>query len=571
MAKSGIDHGYGAVVIRAYYKTNELTAKVEHLKYCYDEEGDDVATLTIKTDRREDPDEPWFQEKAELQLTWGYIEGETSECRKVYIQEIKWKLDEENLTATITATDKLVSLKFSDSNEVHRNTTMLGIAEKLARQNGLKAVVEIPNDPSGKDDFIADQEGGLETVDKYLKRNNALKAKRDFDKQNKLLKENPTAYYAELKDVLKSANLKPNKEDSVRKKYQDAYNDGAPINVELATRQEMARSNLLANFKDYKNVPQANRTGKQLLTELARREKNGPWIVEGRDDMLIIRKRNFNQKPYKTYTFGGPDGNLLDFCPMSKNRSRKHTSVNQSFSGWNAMDKTFFRGDANAESSTGDPMLAKFTEMVKFYKGLQKAGKGQLVAGWRRQQPKHIFISPTNVDAKSDNALVYTQGNINIPYTVDDKVSALEKALGAYNELAKQYNKNVYDALGINPQDAFYNANNNRGLAQLKNNPATATVYGDPNLKVGMLITIIGISKKYSGNYYITKCDHDISGKSGGYKTDLEMVRHGVNIKATEDHESNVALGLQFNNWFGPEVPGERKGKRIPIITNPED
>lgn len=110
---SGIDHGYGSPFVRLFYGTLELSSMAPDFSYVADEEGDDVIEINIETDDRSAPDRPEWQEKAELRVIWGYIQGEESEQRKIYIQDIKWTYKKESISAKIQATEK------SSINEVH--------------------------------------------------------------------------------------------------------------------------------------------------------------------------------------------------------------------------------------------------------------------------------------------------------------------------------------------------------------------------------------------------------------------------------------------------------------------
>lgn len=567
MALSGLDNGFGAPFFRVLFGDKEISEYFSDFKYAYDEEDDDVCTLTLNSDVRETPDLPQFQEKAELKISWGFIQGEFIKTRKIYVQDLKWEYTkEDNVKGVLTCTEKAVSLKFSNSTEVYQNSGMLHVANNLAKQNGLKAYLDISTIKGNQYDLQIKSRGSLETVETFLQRNNDYNAQKGLERINKEARDNPQKNRVEIQKALDAFAKEYQQNKGQRQKtkmFQDAYNDGAPIR-----NSGQSVPGIVGSFKNYKNLPQANRTGKQFLSELGRREKGGPYIAETRDDELIIKKRNFNQAPYKSYTWGGPIGNLLEFQPMTKNWARKQHSVNQTFGGWNAMDKSFFRGNANAEANGDNPTLSKFIEMAKFYKGLSQAGQGDLIAGFRKPKPTHIFIGKNNVAARADNTLDYTQGGVQIGITVNDKLKALEKTIGGYNDLVKQYNNNIYDSLGINPQDAFYNANNKRQASQLKSNPAKAKIYGDPYLKVGIIITILGISKKYSGNYYVTKCEHSID-KSGGFICDLEMVRHGTNIKSTTEHVPNTDLGRTLNNATGSELG--KNSKSVPLKLNPKN
>lgn len=233
--------------------------------------------------------------------------------------------------------------------------------------------------------------------------------------------------------------------------------------------------------------------------------------------------------------------------------------MNVGFSNWNALDKTAFAGNANGLSDE-NPTLTEFRKMYTFYKALQDKGHGKDKVGNLVIKQKHININSPNFLAKIDNSADYTKANLYTWYTVDDKVRALEQSIKNYEQTL---NNSVYNPLGNNPQDAYQQAHNDRRSNELKMNPAVASIYGDPNLKVGKIITILGISKKYSGNYYIIKANHKID--KVGYMVSLEMATQGQNIKASPDHYK--ARG-KVNRNIGP-ASGKKDTKKIKVKTNP--
>ena len=103
---SGLDNGYGAPFVTVYYQDKELTTNVVEFSYLYDEEGDDVCKMELIFDDRSQADEPQWQEKAELKILWGFIQGELSPSRKIYVQQVDWNFDKSsNVVLKLEATD----------------------------------------------------------------------------------------------------------------------------------------------------------------------------------------------------------------------------------------------------------------------------------------------------------------------------------------------------------------------------------------------------------------------------------------------------------------------------------
>ena len=559
-----VPQGYGAPFIKVFYNGLELTQNFTKLTYVYDEEGDDDTTLLFETTRREDADLPQFQPKAELTVIWGFIQGNTKK-RKLYIESPSWNFGKEGIKCTLSCSEKGTSLKGATDNKIYKGKNLPAIIKDKADKHGLKGFIEV--DKSEITLKIQPKEG--ETLSAYLIREAREEQRASLDKQAEDFKKNPEKAKIDLETFIKNS-MQPQdslkrKENELRLKYQQDWFDGAPIDVEAAVQRDLGIYKMSQQFKLYSNQPQANKSDKQFIEGIAKREPNGPYLTETRDDEIILRKRNFTTTPIIAYEYGGPDGLLIDFTPETKRKSRKGSSTGMGFGGWNALDKTFFSGTANA--ADGDPSLTKAMEMLKYYKGIQGRGGGTLITGQRVGNEFLPFINDDHVNAKIDNAGLYTRRRVVVDITVDDQVSALQKALDEFNAEKDNRRKEMYNALGINPPDAYAHASNLRRNGELNKNPATATVWGEPLLECGYLITITGVAKKYSGNYYIKKAIHSVD-LSSGYMVDLELARQGDNIKTNSDYADGREIARPINKKTAVNTSNQNK-KILPTKTNP--
>ena len=547
-----VKDGFGACFIKVFYGDTELTQSFTKLRYIYDEEGDDDTTLVFETVDRDDPDKPYFQPKAELTIVWGFIGGD-SKRRKVYVENPAWQFQgKDTIKCTLTCAEKGTSLKGATDNKIYKNKSLPQIIKEKADKHGLKSFIEVDK---SEIEFIIEPKPG-ESLDAFLIRNKyeteSKKIKEQFDEY----KNNPNKARVDMQKFLESSaqaskDTLANKERELRLKYQQDWADGAPIDVEATVARDMALYKMSLQFKIYKNQPQANKSDKQFMDGIAKREPNGPYMVDTRDDGITLRKRTYTRRPVISYEYGSGDGMLIDFSPETKRKSRKGSSTGMGFNGWNALDKSFFSGTATA--ADGDPSLAKAIEMLNYYKGVQKKGGGALVTGKRVGKEFLPFINDLNVASKIDNAGVYTRRRMVADITVDDQVSALDKAIKDFNDEKDARRKEMYNALGINPPDAYSHAANLRRNSELNKNPASALVWGNPALECGMIVTILGVSKKYSGNYYIKKATHEVD-TSGGYVTDLEMARQGDNIKTNEDYADSREIARPLNTKVAPNT-----------------
>lgn len=591
-----VQQGFASPFIRIFFDKQELSQFCTRLRYTMDEENDDEVELYFEIEDPNELDKPYFQEGAKYELVWGYIMGEISNRRTVYIKDVKPNASRENIKLNVTCAEKGITLKSGTSKIIHKNKTLPEITNQYAKKHGLTGVLEV--NPNNQDIKVTLEPIPGETLDQFLTREASAKAQKryELEKQGKTSNEVIRIWLDDLnKSTTDPVALK---EKELKDRYQRDWEEGATIEVDKAVRSnigwELLKADLerqqaerrkqfdslfknnpnflnsgLDKFVIHKNVPQANKSDKQLLDEVAKREPNGPYIIKTRDDEVILKRRNFNKAPFFAYEYGGPTGELLDFSPQSSKRNRTGSSLAMGFGGWNPLDKTTFSGTNTPADQ--DPSLAKAIEMLKFYKGIQSSqpGAGQLLVGERFSQPVLGIKSNQPVQNKIDNTGTWDNKKHAIRITLDDKIRALEKAINEFTVGVDTKKKEMYNALGVNPITSYEQAANLRRDSELNANPATATVWGKPALEDGMILTFLGVGKKYSGNYYVKKVTHEID-KNTGYLVDMEMYRQGHNIKTNKDYASAEDLGRPVNNSVGP-ADKQTNTKTLPVSKNPKN
>lgn len=111
-------------------------------------------------------------------------------------------------------------------------------------------------------------------------------------------------------------------------------------------------------------------------------------------------------------------------------------------------------------------------------------------------------------------------------------------------------------------------AKNEREDNQLKNNPASARMIGNPLLKTGSIITILNVAEKHAGNYYIQEVEHQIG--EDGYITMINtMVRQGSNKtnKKVKTKEASISSEkVSINNTAQPEKVDKKTEE--PVVNN---
>jgi hypothetical protein len=562
-----VKDGLASAFYRVFYNKKELPNTEGRFSYVYAEEEDDECTITFRLNNPNDVDLPEYQEGAMLEVVWGYIGGPTT-TRKVWIHNAVPQFSKENIVLSIEASEKAQVMRGATERVIHREKGLPGLVQDKADKHGLIAEVEInPYEGIVLDDLPTGHEliSDSETVSQFVRRLNEEKARRGgeanlkaFGQNQQEAKASPTKYRRKLKDL--NDKYKPTWEqtpdDLIKNEKPIDQKSVDAVNAKLdILRRGGAPGQVLDlyRFPTDKTIPQAGKSDKQVINDAAKRTKGGPTIVETRDDRITIKKRSYNQPPYRAYEYGGSDGELLDFKPETKNKPAGGSAASMAAAGWSALNKNYFTAAADPANPANNASLAKALKLKRDYEYYQKAGGGGKIVGKREQ---YIGMMPGVVEVNSnrpqfDKTRKHGEPMVaKIKITVNDALSALTNAINEYTGKAKDQQRDVYNALGVNPESAFTDASNKQQSNELKMNPATIQTWGDPNIETGILISIVNASQKHSGNYYIMKSTHYVD-KSGGYITEMDGGKHGHNIVSSSEYVKAKDAGRVTNKKMG--------------------
>lgn len=549
---TGMEYGYGSPYVRIYYNGEEISPIVENFVYIADEENDDEIRISIESNDPKEADNPYWQEQAELEVVWGYIGGQTGQLRKVYVQEPTWKYSDKLITGTINCTEKARSLKYQNASEVYARTNLPALVGKVATKFDLAAFIEgyVPEAGDGTDlKFELEAKPG-EYLDDYLKRN--------------YLVERNGIVIRPVSKVPLNAKAWKMSEHVGEYHYVAPQETGYKNTKEWKDRLSKIDAIMAEAMQDKppfleKDIPQGNKTYAQMLNTEAMRTP-GNWMMESRDDELILKRRNFNQVPYKAYEYRGEPGELINFTPTSRMKTRATQATKSGYKGWDGANKNFFGGQVSG-IDTNSGAFQMFRKAIIFDRHLEAKNKGGLRIPSKKRS-NQIFIGPSNVRAQIDNTGSYQVRAMDLSIlTVRDRRKALEDSL---KNIIDKYTNALYDPTANGVAMAYARAQNKRNAAELNMNPATATLVMDPLLMTGKVITIIGAGSKHSGNHYIIKATHTIK-RGSSASTELEMVKTGSNKKLSPD---DVPVRGPVNNTQGDTGPKE-KTKTIKTKTNP--
>ena len=141
--------------IQAFIK-NELVKEFfefEGFKYVYKNSGPDECHFTLKLSDVTEVDEPYLQDNVELRVQWGYVGGELSKVRKVYIESLAYDYVDYGVEVEVKAMDKGASLSKGKKRKVIKDKTVDQIAQEMAELKGIK-YSPIPVEFEGSDETI---------------------------------------------------------------------------------------------------------------------------------------------------------------------------------------------------------------------------------------------------------------------------------------------------------------------------------------------------------------------------------------------------------------------------------
>lgn len=313
-----------------------------------------------------------------------------------------------------------------------------------------------------------------------------------------------------------------------------------------------------AEFPDYEGYPQGGVNDMRLLNDMWDEQPDGPYVVEGRDDSLIVSKRNLNQTSKKTFTYQGGLYDLLSFRPETKNRKEGKKAKKRSFVYFDPETKSFKKVDIGALNDK-NTRLGEIDDVTKEYYSTQiynknrvEANAAELANDKTRQELLASGSYPSAADQKTLDSYGESIYAYDARYT---GTSFLEQRdhTATYRDY-RNHEPIKSDNWGDNTIDAdtVDKLINGRSDAAMDVNPGSATILGDPLIVSGIILTFDGLSKRNSGNYYIMSATHDIT-PDKGYTVELSHKRNARRKTGEEGPgKTNIeGLDIKIN-----KVPG---------------
>tara|TARA_R110001599_G_scaffold15757_6_gene65426 strand:+ start:24057 stop:25838 length:1782 start_codon:yes stop_codon:yes gene_type:complete len=522
--------GYASPYIKAFLSDGtEVTLNIVSFEYKYAESKDDICLIELEYDDPSIVDRRGFQEDVEWTVRWGYIGGKTA-TRKIYLREINPSFTRKGVKIKIDATCKGSYLKERSEKRVNKNKTLIQVAETIASDNGLNIV--------GPKALYKTENGevfGLVSTTKDIATPTSenLTVELEFANEDEpaVLNQNSYDRSRELKDITITLG-------------------------EQKLAQDNARSQSTHFFIVHADYLQGNFSEIGLLEDMASKETGGPVVVETRDDDLIIKKRPLDSPPVRIFKYQRDTRDLLSFKPESKSQSKKKKASNTNVGGWD-MDKKKYVERNVTEGSDEQPRLGDEIEGSP-RKLLPRRGDeyGYVGNADLRTAPGFIiedqvvnFVEGTDYNTGEAASMLVPEAAVDDGDVTNDQIlivgrDYLNAAPGEdlidiqYNDVTGldffiEQTTSIDNTAVILPtggiidmhsyietvedlkSDDANQAKNERSNAAMDMNPGTLTAEGDPSIETGQVITVVGVGKKYSGNYYITESKHKIVSNNG--------------------------------------------------------
>ena len=288
----------------------QIIAKyLNKFKYTYNEEEDDECILTFLFPTLRSFDLPYFQQDVILNVEWGYIttDGDIikSPRRKIAIRDYDTDYKKDGIELVLKCTDIASYLKNMKTQRVNQyrtvDTRTSGDPRGDIQRQGSKALEDV---------FYGSMFGNKVNVVK--KDGNTTTVHNKNGEKKVGIKDPTTGIY------------KP-----VDRTKKPAWSGGYGRRVPEANKIDNLSLRNLGNTTFNKAVETKLYWSDKLnkldngsgITRLD--DSDGPSIMDGTDDTLEIKTRDFNQPIFKSYTYYGGTGELLSFKANTETRKDK--------------------------------------------------------------------------------------------------------------------------------------------------------------------------------------------------------------------------------------------------------
>lgn len=326
-----------------------------------------------------------------------------------------------------------------------------------------------------------------------------------------------------------------------------SYVDGQGTNIKAAIdNTAVARAN--------KTIVPAGGSIWKVIRDEVDASDDGPYVMDGRDDQLDIRKRNFDQGVIRSYAIRTENGDeVISFEPETRIREHDVELANYAVTneGDNSTESTteFNQDPVSIKNSeyyrSLDPYEKKTYELVKTLKDVYDMDpeKGANI------DPNDVISSQwENISNLSTETPDYVEETGGIKIAVDNTATIIRKITipksiyWSSEEAAEILEKIITNQI----KDDHY-----------KKYQATLTVMGDPGIRVNKCIYVAGkIANRHKGKYYVTSVKHSIG--KGGYICEIGLLKNPPPISFVKSKYINPLEEAWGKKSTGQTTTGDR-------------
>lgn len=271
------------------------------------------------------------------------------------------------------------------------------------------------------------------------------------------------------------------------------------------------------------NLAQRGRSPRQLLQDIA--AQSGCELSVKGDELHLVPK-HLAAKPRVVLRFQGSDANLLEFAPKH-HRGGKHEAGARGVvaAGVDRQTGQPFAVAASDASQPGRPVLGKGAPFSGDNADGKAPGRGLVL-----------------FDSKSGREVRYTQAEVDkargaVTDTARRATATARELLNAFNPGILAVAEKAEAAAGLFLGAPGGDANEAKARAEGRHRDAESggvkmhfRAVGDPRIRRGAIVEVVGVPAEWAGLYIVTSCSHPIVAP---YEVSGEMRRHGGNkVKA---------------------------------------
>jgi len=256
--------------------------------------------------------------------------------------------------------------------------------------------------------------------------------------------------------------------------------------------------------------PVGNSTYWAFLQKIATNEpaidkKKGPFLLFVSHNTLYFQQKDLSKKSRRTFTYGYGDGVVVSFKPKFEQKDSDSSGVSV----------------AGVDPATNKPYKEK--------------------------------AEPGAETATGDNVVHYdVRAQIQAPKASISDITNINPHLNIKPETSGDAGKHKVQT-GTTPDEAKTKAKGSTSKAGDGELTATLETIGGTDIEANDIITMAGVARKHSGNWYVKKVSYDIS--ASGFTRELELNKTGTKKSGTDTDGKNK----DANKTTGKDGTDDRK------------